>query len=147
MITHLVFIFVLTLATNVNGYCWQAGHNPGWSGPPKVSQRAMDLVRVSWKDMVTQRECADNFVVKYWPKSAPANYRVTDLVAKSANFVDIKVTPKIDYNFQAVAREDKGLIGGVDWNKSPTVQFKTSSTFVPPKTQPSVANNNNINTG
>ncbi len=28
--------------------------------------------------------------------------------------------------FQAVAREEKGAIGGVDWNKSPPAQFKTS---------------------
>ena len=41
--------------------------------------------------------------------------------------VDIVVIPKIYYDFQAVAREDKGVIGGVDWNKSPTVTFKTSS--------------------
>ena len=30
------------------------------------------------------------------------------------------------YEFQAVAREDKGLIGGIDWNKSPSAEFKTS---------------------
>ena len=37
------------------------------------------------------------------------------------------MTPKITYQFQAVAREDKGVIGGIDWNKSPTVEFKTST--------------------
>lgn len=55
---------------------------------------------------------------------------MTDLVAKDLDYVDIEVTPKIPYQFQAVAREDKGLVGGVDWNKSPTVDFKTSSAHV-----------------
>ncbi len=69
-------------------------------------------------------------MVKYWPRSAPSQYKVTDLVSKDLDHVDIEVTPKIPYQFQAVAREDKGLVGGVDWNKSPTVDFKTSSAHV-----------------
>lgn len=42
------------------------------------------------------------------------------------DFILIQVTPKVDYQFQAVAREDKGIIGGIDWNKSPITDFKTS---------------------
>ena len=38
----------------------------------------------------------------------------------------MKVVPKVDYQFQAVAREDKGPIVGIDWNKSPLTDFKTS---------------------
>jgi hypothetical protein len=38
----------------------------------------------------------------------------------------VKVVPKVDYQFQAVAREDKGPIVGIDWNKSPLTDFKTS---------------------
>ena len=45
---------------------------------------------------------------------------------KNANYVDVKVVPKIEYQFQAVAREDKGPIVGIDWNKSPLTDFKTS---------------------
>ena len=36
------------------------------------------------------------------------------------------MVPKIEYQFQAVAREDKGPIVGIDWNKSPLTDFKTS---------------------
>ena len=54
--------------------------------------------------------------------------QTTDLVKTTDDSIDITVTPKIMYQFQAVAREDKGVIGGIDWNKSPTVEFKTSST-------------------
>ena len=53
--------------------------------------------------------------------------QTTDLVDTDSDSIDITVTPKIMYQFQAVAREDKGVIGGIDWNKSPTVEFKTSS--------------------
>ena len=95
------FLLILIVgASHVWGYCWQAGQNPGWAGPPKVSQRSMDTVRVNWAGMVTKRECTDNFVVKYWPISSPANYHITELVDPSINFVDIKITPKIDYNYQ-----------------------------------------------
>ena len=31
------------------------------------------------------------------------------------------------YLYTIVSREDKGVIGGIDWNKSPTVEFKTST--------------------
>ena len=46
--------------------------------------------------------------------------------------------PKVPYQFQVVAREDKGPVLGVDYNKSPRIEFKTSSrrddsNFVPPK--------------
>ncbi len=37
------------------------------------------------------------------------------------------MAPKVTYQYQAVAREEKGVIGGVDWNKSPSVSFKTST--------------------
>ena len=40
--------------------------------------------------------------------------------------IQIQVVPKVDYQFQAVAREDKGPIVGIDWNKSPLTDFKTS---------------------
>jgi hypothetical protein len=40
--------------------------------------------------------------------------------------IKIQVVPKVDYQFQAVAREDKGPIVGIDWNKSPLTDFKTS---------------------
>ena len=53
--------------------------------------------------------------------------QTTDLVEPNVNSIDITVTPNITYKFQAVAREDKGVLGGIDWNKSPVVEFKTSS--------------------
>ncbi len=80
-----------------------------------MEQVSLERVRVSWSEVLTNRECADQFLVKFWPKSSPNAYATSDLVPNEADGVDIAVTPKIVYVFQAVAREDKGLIGGIDW--------------------------------
>lgn len=42
-----------------SGYCWQAGYNPDFKDKPVVEQVKIDMVRVSWKDIVINRECAD----------------------------------------------------------------------------------------
>ena len=39
-----------------------------------------DTVRVSWKDIVMNRECADQFLVKYWPIIQPMQYQGGNLV-------------------------------------------------------------------
>ena len=41
------------------GYCWQAGWNPSFAGPPTVRQISVDRVRVSWEGAIKNRECAD----------------------------------------------------------------------------------------
>ena len=98
----------------------------GFTGPPRVEQLDLATVRVSWEGLVTQRECADQFLVKFWQRSNPQSYSTSELLDRNANSVDVKVVPKVDYQFQAVAREDKGPIVGIDWNKSPVTDFKTS---------------------
>jgi len=64
--TLLVSLAALAAAATpaTEAFCWAAGRNPGFSGPPVVTQLAVDKVRVSWKGLVKKRECADNFVVK-----------------------------------------------------------------------------------
>ncbi len=120
-------LWLLLLATRGDGYCWQAGRNPGFRAEPRITQLAMDLVRVSWKGLVTREECADNYIVKYWQKHIPGEYHLTEVVPKDTHHVDIKVYPRVTYTFQAVAREEKGRVAGVDWNKSKLAHFKTQS--------------------
>lgn len=48
--------------------------------------------------------------MKYWPRSSPQEYVTSELVSINHNYIDVKVTPKITYQFQAVAREDKGVL-------------------------------------
>ena len=127
MISATNTLLLASLITLCHSYCWQPGKNPNFSSAPTVTQIDIRTVDVSWANRVVSRECADNFLVKYWPKSAPNEYHVTDLISNEADSVRIELTPKVKYVFQAVAREDKGLVGGVDWNKSPTVEFRTTS--------------------
>ena len=108
-IAVLAIFVIVTPVPKVNAYCWQPGKNPGFTGPPVVRQVDIRTVRVSWFGLVTERDCADQFLVKYWPRTAPQNYMTTALVDNDINFIDIEVTPKLDYEFQAVAREDKGI--------------------------------------
>ena len=110
-----------------SSYCWQAGWNPGFTGPPEVRQISLSRVQVDWTNVVKNRDCADQLLVKYWPRANPNKYKMTDLLPTDADSVAIEVTPKIFYQFQAVAREDKGPVLGIEWNKSPVVEFKTSA--------------------
>ncbi len=73
---------LLWLCHGADCYCWGAGKNPGFSGAPRVTQVALDRVKVEWEGMVTQEECADNYVVKYWQRAAPDDYHITEIVPK-----------------------------------------------------------------
>ena len=122
-----VIICILhTPVSIVQAYCWEPGKNPYFTGPPIVEQVDLQTVRVSWLGLVEMRECADQFLVKYWPINDPQGYRLTKLVNPQVNNIDIKVSPRVEYQFQAIVREDKGSVTGVDWNKSDITDFKTS---------------------
>ena len=128
LVLRCAILYVLhTPVSLVEAYCWEPGKNPYFTGPPIVKQVDIQTVRVSWFGLVEMRECTDQFLVKYWQKIDPQGYKLTELVNPQVNSIDIKVAPKVDYEFQAVAREDKGSIAGVDWNKSPIAVFKTSA--------------------
>jgi hypothetical protein len=51
---------------------------------------------------------------------------MTDPVNIDQSFLDIEVSPKVGYLYQVIAREDKGMILGVDYNKSKTTKWRTS---------------------
>ena len=121
------FFFVLCFSQYIYAYCWKNGLNPGFSGPPVVSTISANEVRVSWKDVVMNRRCADEFLVKYWKKNYPKDFKMSKLVDADANFIDLTVLPDTAYFFQAIAREDKGILG-VDYNKALRVEFRTSNT-------------------
>lgn len=125
-IIFVTFLIILIPVPQASAYCWEPGKNPTFTGPPVVQQVDVRTVRVSWFGIIDQRECADQFLVKYWASSSPQTYMTTSLVNNDVNTIDIEVTPFVLYEFQAVAREDKGLIGGIDWNKSEVTEFKTS---------------------
>ena len=125
----LLFLLLLLqiIVKHADAYCWQAGRNPGFSGEPKVEQITISRVRVSWQGIVTKRDCADNFVVKYWKEHDPSDYKMTDPLDVKSDYVDLKVTPKIEHMFEVIAREDKGAVLGIEYNRATLVKFKTSS--------------------
>ena len=87
----------------------------------------MDRLKISWHGIVEQLECADQFLVKFWPVASPNYYRLSDMVNTDTFELEITVTPRVQYALQVIAREDKGFALGVDYNKGPVVKFKTSS--------------------
>ena len=96
-------------------------------GQPIVQQVDLRTVKVSWEGLVQKKECVDQYLVKYWPKSNPQDYQMTDLIDKQIYIAAIIVTPKVNYVFQVIAREDKGGILGIDYSKSNGTEFKTTA--------------------
>mgnify|MGYP007048359737 FL=1 len=52
---------------------------------------------------------------------------MTQLIDKQHYTSDIIIIPKVNYVFQVIAREDKGGVLGIDYNKSDQKEFKTSA--------------------
>ena len=126
LLTVVVFISVINVPL-VSAYCWQAGQNPYFTAQPIVQQVDLRTVRVTWEGIVEYEKCVDNYLVKYWQKSNPRGYNMTELIDKQHYTSDIIITPRVNYVFQVIAREDKGGLLGIDYNKSDQIEFKTSS--------------------
>ena len=65
----------------VSAYCWQAGQNPSFTGRPTVQQVDLRTVRVTWEGIIEYEKCVDNYSVKYWQKSDPQGYQMTELIS------------------------------------------------------------------
>ena len=92
-----------------------------------MQQVDLRTVRVTWEGIVEYEKCVDNYLVKYWQKSDPQGYKMTELIDKQHYTSDIEIIPKVNYVFQVIAREDKGGLLGIDYNKSDQKEFKTSA--------------------
>lgn len=64
------------------------------------------------------------FLVKFWMRRFPGDYKQTAFLPTTAFHADIAVTPGVVYVFQVIAREDKGVVLGVDYNRSPKAMFR-----------------------
>lgn len=115
----------------INGYCWQVGWNPTFTGNPTIIQNAPTSVQISWKNIIKTRECADQFMVKYWESHSPKSYKMSKQVANNADAMILTgIKPEVEYSYQVIAREDKGIIG-VDYNKSKISKFRSRRKFTP----------------
>ena len=91
-----------------------------------MQQVDLRTVRVTWEGIVQNERCVDNYLVKYWQKSDPQGYQMTQLIDKQHYTSDIIITPEVNYVFQVIAREDKGGLLGIVYNRSDHIEFKTS---------------------
>jgi len=126
---QIVFISVILVVHFIvysQAYCWQSGWNPSFTAPLVVSEIQPGVVRVSWEGIVDKKKCADNFLVKYWKQNHPQDYTLSNKTDANADFLDIRVKPSTLYAIQAIAIENKGMILGVDYNKSRTVKFTSA---------------------
>jgi hypothetical protein len=110
-----IYLFIFVFPNSVYGHCYTIGANPGFSDVPSVTQLTPWLVRVSWKEVVTQRECSDHFLVKYWRTDDPQNVMISKLVGQQVSYLDLEVAPNAQYAFKVVARDIKKLFG-IQWD-------------------------------
>ena len=50
--------------------------------------------------IVEDAHCADQYLVKYWQQAAPNDYQVTKFHATGVTSAEIKVVPRVEYDFQ-----------------------------------------------
>ena len=117
-------IITINVVSKTNAYCWQPGKNPSFTGKPTVAQIDLSTVMVKWNNLVSKVECVDQFLVKYW-RDNPNEYEETSFLPKHVFFISVKVIPRVEYTFEVIAREDKGILG-VDYNRAEKIKFKTS---------------------
>ena len=110
-ILRCAILYILhTPVSLVQAYCWEPGKNPYFTGPPVVKQVDLQTVRVSWLGLIEMRECADQFLVKYWQKINPQDYQLTKLVEQQVNSIDIKIIPKVTINFKLLPARTKAVL-------------------------------------
>ena len=138
------FFFVLCFPQYIEAYCKQIGLNPGFSDPPVVSTIGANKVRVSWKDVVTNRKCADSFFVEYRKSDFPESWKESKSLGADANFIDLTVLPDTEYDFEVIATEDRGNFHGIAYFRGPRFerfQFRMNNT-----SSDNVASENDVGT-
>jgi len=123
VVAMLVLVAVLP---SCQGYCKSLGWNPSFNGPPLVEQLTLTSARVSWAGKLEQAECADNIIVKHYKGINSNDYQLSEpLPIEVTSYVVLDLTPNLEYTYQVIAREEKGL-WGVDYNRGEKTTFTTS---------------------
>jgi len=124
---RLVAVLVLAaVLPSCHGYCKSFGWNPSFNGPPLVEQLTLTSTRVSWAGKLEQAECADNIIVKHYKGINSNDYQLSEpLPIEVTSYVVLDLTPNLEYTYQVIAREEKGL-WGVDYNRGEKTTFTTS---------------------
>merc|ERR1719180_343491 len=119
-------LVLFTVLPSCQGYCKSLGWNPSFNGPPLVEQLTLTSARVSWAGKLEQAECADNIIVKHYKGINSNDYQLSEpLPIEVTSYVVLDLTPNLEYTYQVIAREEKGL-WGVDYNRGEKTTFTTS---------------------
>merc|ERR1712226_719124 len=125
MLAVMVLLFAAVLPS-CHCYCKSLGWNPSFNAPPLVEQLTLTSVRVSWAGKLEQAECADNIIVKHYKGINSNDYHLSEpLPTEVTSYVVLDLTPNLEYTYQVIAREEKGL-WGVDYNRGEKTTFTTS---------------------
>ena len=85
----------------IDCYCKTLGANPDWKSAPMVEQISLTKVRVSWRDIIIRKDCADNFLVKYWPVMSPHEFTMTSPMSTDTLEIDISdIRSRREYEYQ-----------------------------------------------
>jgi len=128
------------LVAPADSWCIGIGANPTFVATPTIKQLDIQSVYISWSKIVQDLECADNFLVSYWIRGQPHDYKLTEFLSAQATGITISdLRPNVPYVFEVIARENKGVLG-IDYNRSPKISFTISRSRRRPTTtrQPSV---------
>ena len=126
MFCHKQYLFLLFLSMTsffvqyIEGYCSEYRY-PRFTDSPVVTEFQPNELRVSWKGILSDKRCIKLIWVKYWEKSKPMAYKMSQLAGWHADFINIKVLPGTEYVFEVIARRSKLQ----SYIRSPTVDFHT----------------------
>merc|ERR1711902_326770 len=102
---------VLLLLPTVVPYCTWVGSNPYWDGAPSVEQVSLTCVRVSWHGLLQREDCADSLLVKFYKGDNTNDFGMSDTLSVNTNSYIVRdIVPNLQYTFQVIAREEKGLL-------------------------------------
>jgi len=74
------------------------------------------------------RECADSLIVKHFKGLQSSEMKLSDELPTTTNSYIVRdIVPFVEYTYQVIAREEKGLLLGVEYNRSPKTFFTTNS--------------------
>jgi len=93
-----------------------------WNGAPEVEQINLTTVRVSWLEVLKNKNCADKIFVKYWIENRGNDYDQSDRFSpETVNNCTIKIEKGQFYIFQIIAKK-----GSYNQFKNPNkTKFKT----------------------
>ena len=98
----------MQFVVQTNAFC-SKNKKPSFTGDPKVTQITVNKVRLSWKGIIQNQECVDDFFIKY--KSFGKFDDTYKTVEKNVREMEIPVDEYVKYEFVIKVRVNYGTMG------------------------------------